>query len=61
MINYTQERVNGEDLVDSCILHYVMPERRIIKRFKDKHVFKGKATYVSGHFLVELKLKLAEG
>lgn len=57
---YTQEKLNGGEVVDRGWLEYVLLERGMIKRLKAVHMFRDEAASIFNNFLVEGILKVEQ-
>jgi len=59
MINkFTFVRMDGGAIVDRALMDYVLVKKEVIGRLLDVHVYRGEASGMSDHFLVEAKLKV---
>ena len=57
---YTWIRVANGRVIERALMDYVLITKRMVGRLKDVHVFRGVATGMSDHFLVEAEVVVAK-
>ena len=58
---YTWARVDKGKVVDRALMDYVIVSRKIVRRLRDVHVYRGEAGGISDHYLVQGKIVVAGG
>ena len=57
---YTWIRVANRKVIERALMDYVLITKRMVRRLKDVHVFRGVAAGMSDHFLVEAEVVVAK-
>jgi len=58
---WTWVRVDHGRVIDRAVMDYIIVPKRLIGRLLDVHVWRGEASGISDHFLVEGRLKVSKG